>query len=79
MAKMPEYFYFRIKAGSTKVEIEDASDTDVVEVVRCNVCKHYQGVHNCEGHAPCDFWGIGGVMANDFCSRGERRDDVRTV
>ena len=40
-------------------------------VRRCNICKHYQDVHMVNGHAPCSFWGIGGVMWNDFCSRFE--------
>lgn len=48
---------------------------DAVEVVRCNQCKHYEGVHGVQGNAPCAFWGIGGVMWDDFCKRGERRDD----
>lgn len=42
--------------------------------VRCNQCKHYEGVHGVPGCAPCDFWGIGAVMWDDFCKRGERND-----
>ena len=34
----------------------------------CN-CECYEGVHECHGNAPCLFWGIKGVMWNDFCSR----------
>lgn len=37
----------------------------------CNACKYYEGVHNVNGHAPCAFWNIGGVLATDFCSRWE--------
>ena len=44
------------------------------EVIRCNQCKHYEGVHNVQGHAPCNFWGLGGVMWDDYCKRGERYD-----
>ena len=39
------------------------------EQYQCNRCKYYEGVHNTEGHAPCSFWNIGGVMWNDYCSR----------
>lgn len=45
------------------------------QIVRCMDCKHYQGVYNCQGHAPCDYWGIGGVLWNDFCSHGEKREE----
>ena len=40
--KSPEYFYFRVKSDrkGTELTLEDASDADVVEVVRCKDCKH---------------------------------------
>ena len=41
------------------------------DIVRCNQCKYYEGVHNVMGHAPCSFWKIGGVLWNDFCSKAE--------
>ena len=47
---------------------------DAVEVIRCGKCRHYQGNHDVPGCAPCAFWGIGGVMWNDFCKRGEEWD-----
>ncbi len=47
---------------------------DTVEVVRCGKCRHYQGNHKTPGCAPCKFWGIGGVMWDDYCKRGERYD-----
>lgn len=76
MMEFPKYFYFRVKPNrhGTDIEIEDASGADVVEVVRCNQCKHYEGIHDVPGCAPCAFWGIGGVMWDDFCKRGERYD-----
>lgn len=55
---------------------ETEDDTDVhgncrmVEVVRCNDCKWYQGVHRVQGHAPCE-WFNKQVLWNDFCSNGE--------
>lgn len=36
----PKYFYFRLRAGMGKLKLEDASDVDVVEVVRCKDCKY---------------------------------------
>lgn len=38
--KIPKYFYFRVRVinKGTGVEIEDASDADVEEVVRCKDC-----------------------------------------
>jgi len=38
--KPPKYFYFRVKTGINKIALEDASDADVVEVVRCRDCKY---------------------------------------
>lgn len=38
----------------------------------CNQCLHYEGVHGVQGHAPCSFWGIGGVLSSDYCSRFEK-------
>ena len=54
--------------GAIKKEI-------VQELVRCNQCKHYEGVHGVQGHAPCAFWGIEAVMWDDFCKRGEMWDE----
>lgn len=39
--------------------------------ILCNMCKHYEGVHEVPGHAPCAFWGIGAVMWHDACKRAE--------
>ena len=41
------------------------------EAIKCCNCLHYEGVHNTTGHAPCSFWGMGGVMWNYYCSRFE--------
>ena len=66
--KLPKYFYFRVKAKNhgTEIEVEDASNEDVVEVVRCADCKHFHG----DG-LECR-WGMY-VYEDDFCSNGERR------
>lgn len=51
--------------------IEDGEElAELVNVVRCNECKWYQGVHGVQGHAPCE-WFNKQVLWNDFCSNGE--------
>lgn len=70
MAKIPKYFYFRVHAGRTSIELEDASDIDVVEVVRCKDCKWFNKI-GCaikivdESDKPHE---------DDFCSFAERKD-----
>lgn len=65
---LPKYFYFRVKAKNhgTAIEVEDASNEDVVEVVRCADCKHFKG-----SGLECR-WGLY-AYEDDFCSNGERR------
>ena len=41
----------------------------------CNQCRHYEGVHGVNGHAPCSFWGLGGVLSSDYCSRFEKEGE----
>ena len=41
----------------------------------CNLCKYYKGVHRVQGFAPCDYWKIGGVLYDDYCSRWEKFDE----
>ena len=41
----------------------------------CNQCRYYDGVHGVQGHAPCSFWGIGGVLWSDYCSMFEKEGD----
>lgn len=65
----PKYFYFRVKTDSkaTKIILEDASDCDVVEVVRCGECirKDICRTSNVWAVSPDDNW---------FCADGERKD-----
>lgn len=71
MANVPKYFYFRVHANKTSIEIEDASDADVVEVVRCKDCKWFNKI-GCaikivdESDKPHE---------DDFCSFAERKKD----
>ena len=77
--KVPKYFYFRVKPVNhgTALDIENASDVDVVEVVRCKDCKHYQYADNRAFGFPvrrCEWTGFEDVDEDDFCSRAERRE-----
>lgn len=58
------------------VEIKDGLPhlQRMIELVRCGKCKHYQGNHKSPGCAPCSLRGLGEVMWDDFCKRGERND-----
>ena len=74
--KMPEYFYFRVKAvkHGTAIEVENASDADVVEVVRCEDCKYAEYIDDVKT-LWCTECGQGRTVApNDFCSYAERRE-----
>ena len=74
--ELPKYFYFRVRPKNmgTGVELEDASDVDVAEVVRCKDCKFY------EFYATgwCKKWLEWSDGDNDFCSWAERREDGKT-
>lgn len=76
--EIPKYFYFRVREinKGTSVEVEDANDVDVVEVVRCKDCRFWNEfptasstpyIHECGCRYPRR-----GTSANDFCSWGER-------
>ena len=40
-------------------------------LLKCNECKYYEGVHKVQGHAPCSYHTIGGVMWDWHCSQFE--------
>jgi len=76
--ELPKYFYFRVRViGIGEVELEDASDADVVEVVRCKDCKWYKRKYPWNGNIyECTY--LDAPMDDDgFCSWGERREDER--
>lgn len=77
--EIPKYFYFRVRVinKGTGIEVEDAHDVDLVEVVRCKDCKYYYA-----WDAPL----VGGFCFHDgtpmlnvepmhYCAWGERRED----
>ena len=78
MAKLPEFFHFQVLSGLTEIGIQDVSDRDFVEVVRCRDCKFWGRERiSCEGLARCNT-GESGIRyrnQNDFCSRGEKREE----
>ena len=41
MAELPKYFYYVLKVNGSTITVEDRSDRDVVEVVRCKDCEHW--------------------------------------
>lgn len=54
--------------------IEVAPTADVVEVVRCKKCEHYNTSCCADGFGWCEKHNRG-EMDDDFCSHGERRSD----
>lgn len=77
--KPHKYFYFRVRTGMDRIELEDASDVDVVEVVRCCDCKWFQCNTSPNGYTPkgvpeweC-LYHQRATDVMDFCSYGEKR------
>lgn len=72
--KPPKYFYFRVNADKNGITLEDASDVDIVEVVRCRDCIHARHYTN---KIKCGYWSEQTaseiVCEDDFCSYGEKR------
>ena len=64
---------YPVNTNSRVVEIiDDAPTVDAVEVVRCKDCRWFEndGYHtNCKIMQFC-------VEAEDYCSKGERKDDL---
>lgn len=89
--KPPKYYYFRVKTGINKIALEDASDADVVEVVRCRDCK-YAPIGDNDGsdlewpfnefdENPCpykclDNWYSHKPEPDFFCAAGEKMEET---
>ena len=80
---IPKYFYFRVrpKNKGTAIELEDASDVDVVEVIRCKDCKHYcvhsffgREVGYCERNKK--FSEMAMMEPGDYCSYAVMRGEA---
>ncbi len=65
---------YRCKISDEYVEYHQKCNLEFIPIIRCGECKHYQGNHKTPGCAPCKFWGLGAVMWDDYCKRGERWD-----
>ena len=52
-----------------KMTIEDMPSAQP-EIVRCKDCKHWEHDHTCREHSL-----VSPMMANEFCSRAERREE----
>lgn len=74
MAKLPEFFHFQVLNGLTKIGIQDVSDRDFVEVVRCRDCKYYfkyeDGYEMCENSEGYDH-----VTEDGFCAWAKMREE----
>ena len=57
--------------GAKMDEVEDASDVDVVEVVRCKDCIHYWKNKPSDDVPVC----LASPKDDAFCSEGERKED----
>ena len=57
--------------------IDRIKPVDAVEVVRCKDCVNYCGFEHCK-NGICDLDSVSkrAVYPNDFCSYGERKDNV---
>lgn len=56
-------------------EIVEATTVDVVEVVRCKDCKHWQDIgKGCTDHVRCCEIGFYMIGENGYCYFGERRE-----
>lgn len=62
--KLQEEFK-ELHGGKRSLLIDTEPTADVVEVVRCKDCKHYN---------PADHCYLQGAGENDYCSYGERTD-----
>lgn len=55
-------------------DIAAANAADVVPVVRCKDCKHFEFAHDCNFHAADENGTPIFVREDDYCSYGERRE-----
>lgn len=56
-------------------------EVEFAKVIRCKDCKHYyekEWVVGGGSYTTCWYQTIANAQPNDFCSRAERKEDVRT-
>ena len=86
----PDFYNLRSKAGygswmhsngevcaisNIEIEIEKLPAVDAVSVVRCKDCTYYDSEPG--GDIMMCYNGLGWTEQNDFCSKGERREEMR--
>ena len=75
--KLPRYFYFKVYVDPKKMQIilEDHTDQDVVEIIRCEQCKYCDWGFNEDGELfyKCIGPYYGYTTPLDYCSHAERR------
>lgn len=80
MAKFPKYFHFvvrTIKKG-TAIEVEDVSEADFEEVVRCKDCKYHYRQYGDGNYAVVNCTRFKRNRSLTwYCADGERKDDDR--
>lgn len=72
--------------GEVLMKLDDTPTADVVEIVRCKDCKFWgeslteEERNECDVYADlvCTYWMSDGLTRDDFCSKGERREDERS-
>lgn len=80
---LPKFLHFQTKIKYTEdqnieVQLENVTDHDWVDVVRCRDCKWYMEGRLLGSTKIC-YHQIGtglNTAGDDFCSKGERRDDL---
>ena len=63
---------FRSVTWAHKADIDKMPTIDAVEVVRCKDCGHYH-------ENLCPMWCYTETKPDNFCSYGERRNDVQVT
>ena len=79
---LPKFLHFQTEIKYTEdhdieVQLENVTDHDWVEVVRCKDCKYYTEGKLLGPTKFCYFYQIGtglNTADDDFCSKGERRE-----
>lgn len=69
---------YHLSDGFFQHWVEVQQSVDAVKVVRCGDCKHYQFADNRAFGFPvkrCEWTRFEDVDDDDFCSRGERKDE----
>lgn len=62
-------------AATVRKTIENAPTVDVVKVIRCKDCKHYDTKDCADGFGWCNRNGTGRGSTDDwFCADGERKE-----